>query len=340
MPTRIDHYSIALVDNLETDVDEVKFSDNLRFIRLDLITEPRAVKLLGEETFKVARQIQTEGKLRQCRYRTMLYQPSMMSPIIYRAAELSNHALEWRFCGEVADPFNSNYDRDIAMKLFSNATTSLRLLKVGLVGRLAALNMIDGDPSGLEGPWSKGEILYYQPSAMNMHDRFVLDPDDVEAWKETFQFVGACKNQQILVALTRFNRQYAREEDIDRLIDLIVGFESLYLKGVTSELEFRMAARAATHLRKEPNQRKEIFDCLSCAYRLRSAIVHGTARELRGHRLLQRGGWSTPYTMLAQLSSLLREAIRSVLMNVGEPRFSSNFHQQLDNALITGNEFK
>ena len=49
MTTKIDHYSIALIDNLETDVEEVKFSDNLRCIRLDLITEPRAVKLLGKE---------------------------------------------------------------------------------------------------------------------------------------------------------------------------------------------------------------------------------------------------------------------------------------------------
>jgi len=338
MATRIDHYSIALVDNLETDIDEVNFSDNLRIVRLDLITEPRAVQLLGEETFKVAKQIQAEGPLKQGGYRLALYRPSMMThQIINRVAELSNHALEWLFAGEVDDPFNENYDRDMPMKFFSDVITSLRLLKAGLVGRFTAIHIIDGDPAGLDGPWSKGETLFYQPSLMNMHNRYVLPKDDVENLKKMFSVVSGCKNQQILIALTRFNRQYAREDDIDRLIDIVVGFESLYLKDATTE--FRLATRAATHLGKDPNQRERIYNCLSSAYRLRNGIVHGTTRELRNHKILRKRGWNSPYAMLEELSTLLREAIQSILSDVGEKKFSSNFHKKLDNAIIMGEGF-
>jgi len=338
MTTKINHYSIALIDNLETDVEEVQFSDNLRCIRLDLITEPRAEKLLGEEPFKVAKQIATEGPLKDG-YRMASYRSSLTYSTVDRAAELSNCALEWRFTGEVADAFNENYDRDIPTKLFSDVITSLRLLKVGLVGRFAARHIIEGDPSGLEGPWSKGEALFYQPSLMNIHNRYVLLQDEVENLREIFRKVSDCKSLQILIALGRFNRQYAREEDIDRLIDIMVGFEALYLKGVGSELEFRLAARTARHLGKDSNQKKEIYNCLLYAYRLRSAIVHGSARELRAHKLLHKGGWNTPYVMLEQLSSLLRNAICSILLDVGEKRFSLNFHQKLDEALILGKDF-
>ena len=343
MPTRIDHYSIALVDNLETDIDEVNFSDNLRIIRLDLITEPRAVELLGEETFKVAQQIQAEGPLDQGRYRTAPYRPStMMHQVVNRVAELSNHALEWRFASEVADPFNENYGRGRPMKFFSDVITSLRLLKAGLVGRFTSIHIIDGDPSGLEVPWSKGEILFYQPSRMNMHDRYVLLKDNVENLKRRiFPVVNKCENQRILIALTRFNRQYDRENDIDRLIDIVIGFESLYLsKDANAKNKKRpLAKRAVTHLGKNPNQRKRICECLSSAYRLRNQIVHGETQELRNHKILQKMDWNSPYAMLEELLSLLRRAILSILQDVGEEKFSLNFHKKLDNALITGQEF-
>ena len=339
MPTRIDHYSIALVDNLETDIDEVNFSDNLRIIRLDLITEPRAVELLGEETFKVAQQIQAEGPLDQGRYRTAPYRPStMMHQVVNRVAELSNHALEWRFAGEVADPFNENYGRGRPMKFFSDVITSLRLLKAGLVGRFTSIHIIDGDPSGLEVPWSKGEILFYRPSLMNIDDRYVLLKDDVENLKRIFSVVKKCKNQRILIALTRFNRQYARENDIDGLIDIVIGFESLYLSKNAGG-GFRLAIRAATHLGRNRNQRKRICECLSSAYRLRNQIVHGETQELRNHKILQKMDWNSPYAMLEELLSLLRRAILSILQDVGEEKFSLNFHKKLDNALITGQEF-
>ena len=339
MPTRIDHYSIALVDNLETDIDEVNFSDNLRIIRLDLITEPRAVELLGEETFKVAQQIQAEGPLDQGRYRTAPYRPStMMHQVVNRVAELSNHALEWRFASEVADPFNENYGRGRPMKFFSDVITSLRLLKAGLVGRFTSIHIIDGDPSGLEVPWSKGEILFYRPSLMNIDDRYVLLKDDVENLKRIFSVVKKCKNQRILIALTRFNRQYARENDIDGLIDIVIGFESLYLSKNAGG-GFRLAIRAATHLGRNRNQRKRICECLSSAYRLRNQIVHGETQELRNHKILQKMDWNSPYAMLEELLSLLRRAILSILQDVGEEKFSLNFHKKLDNALITGQEF-
>ena len=339
MPTEIDHYSIALIDNLEADIDEVALSGNLRIVRLDLLTDPRAEKLLGKETLSITREIQIQGPLSEGRYRTVLYRPSMMWPIVHRLAELSNHALEWRFVGEVADPFNTNYDRDTPINLFSDVITSLRLLKSGLVGRFTASHIIQGDPSGIEGPWSKGETLYYQPSPMNMFERYVLTKEDTSSLRQMFQVVSECKSKQMLIAIARFNRQYSRENDIDKLIDLVVGFESLYLRGITSELEFRLATRAATHLGREPSQRKKIYDCLSTAYRLRSEIIHGTTQELRGHKLLRKVSWDSPKAMLDQLSSMLREAISRILLSVGPRGFARDFHRQLDDALITGHDF-
>ncbi len=339
MPTRIDHYGIALMDNLQADINEVRLDENLRIVRLNLLTDPRAEILLGKDTLRTARQIQTKRKPMNGPFSIIPYKPSNLTPIVQRIPELSNHALEWHFDGEIKDPFNDYYDRDIAMKLFTDVITSLRLLKPGLVGRFGASHIIHGDPSGLEGPWSKSETLNYEPSLMNMHRRYRFLREDCSNLKRTFETVSQCQNEQIRIALSRFDRQYATEGEADKLIDVMIGFESLYLRHVDSELKFRLATRAALHLGKNTNERRKVYDCLSTAYALRSQVVHGETGDLRGHKLLKKGGWASPVAILEQLSSYLRQALLSILLDIGTQHFTKDYHKKLDDALITGEEF-
>ncbi len=336
MPTKIDHYSIALIDNLQTDVDEVRLEKNLRIVRLDLLSDPRAEKLLGKDTLRIAAEIQTDRTRRNSEFRVVPYQQSLTGAIVQRIPELSNHALEWHFEGEVDDPFNDHYDREIAINLFSDVITSLRLLKPGLVGRFGASHIIQGDPSGIEGPWSRGETLNYEPSLMNMHWRYRFLREDCANLKRTLETVSQCRNQQIRIALSRFDRQYAKEDEAGKLIDVMVAFESLYLKGVDRELQFRLATRAAMHLGKTADERRKVYDCLSTAYILRSKVVHGEVGDLRGHKLLKKGGWASPVAILEQLRFYLRQTLSSILLGIGIQRFTEDFHKKLDDAIITG----
>ena len=89
--------------------------------------------------------------------------------------------------------------------------------------------MVLGDPSGLEGPWASNEDIFYQPSNMNWAERYELSTAEMDRVKPLFASIRDCDDNRIRVALSRLNRQYARDNDIDKLIDLIVGFEALYL---------------------------------------------------------------------------------------------------------------
>jgi len=333
----IDHYGLALIDNLETDIQELRFTPNLRLVRLDLILDPRGTLMLGKDAIDLAKKVVSEGRLPEGRFRTIPYQQGPMATIVQRTPEFSNHALEWHFVGEIEDPFNEHYDRYRPNKLFSDVITSLRLLKPGLVGRFGAVHAIRGDPSGIEGAWSLGETLNYQPSPMNLFERYQLQEEGLSHLRKIFDALSVCTNQQIRIALNRFDLQYARGSEVDRLIDLIVAFEALYLKGISdAELRFRLAARVARHLGEDQNERSALFRRMSAAYEMRSRIVHGSIDSLRGNKLLSRMGWNSPFAMLNEMEDMLRRAIRLILVELGTEAFASIFHAALDRAIISG----
>lgn len=335
MPTIIDSYSIALLDNLNSRIDEVRLNDNLRIARIDLISDIRAVELLGEQTFSTSREIREKGRLSENEFRALRYANPLTHSIVTRMAELSNHALEWHSKGEVPDPFNDHYDRHLPQKIFNNVVTSLRLLKPGIVGRFPTHNIIRGDPSGLE-TWCSSEELFYQPSLLNWPEQYQLNTGDIERLTQLFNAVNEFGDMRMGIALSRFNRQYARDDDVDKLIDLLVGFESLYLRE-NDELKIRLATRVATHLGDDSTPvktRKILYQSISTAYRLRSNCIHGSLKELEGHALLVKGCWESPYYMLEQLSSLLREAICDILLNVKKESFKKAFLDQIDDKLF------
>ena len=159
MVCEIDSYSVALLDNLDSEVTEADLDDSLRIVRLDLISDPRAKKLLGKSAISTSLEIRGKA-FREGEPVCTVQCVAFGGGIINRIAVLSNHALEWKFKGQIPDPFNSNYDRHRPQKLFTDAVTSLRLMKPGLVGRLPTQNIILGDPSDLEGSWTSSEDLF------------------------------------------------------------------------------------------------------------------------------------------------------------------------------------
>ena len=130
MEHAIDCYSIALLDNFDSDITEIDLDANLRIVRLDLISNPRAEELLGKSAISASKELKGRFKVGD---------PTLSVPTfifggitVPRIVALSNHALEWKFKAQVPEPFNSNYDRHRPQKLFTDAITCLRLLKPGL----------------------------------------------------------------------------------------------------------------------------------------------------------------------------------------------------------------
>lgn len=84
------------------------------------------------------------------------------------------------------------------------------------------------------------------------------------------------------VAIHRYNMAIERNNPKDRLVDLAIAAESLFLgKDEKEILTYRMSMRAA-RLLAPPETRQETFDWIKEIYDLRSAIVHGDRKPSKG----------------------------------------------------------
>lgn len=84
---------------------------------------------------------------------------------------------------------------------------------------------------------------------------------------------------QIAFSLRRFNLAFDRELLDDRIVDLVIAAESLFLGDLgvqdRGELRFRFAIRAAKFIEYLTYSERDVYQVMRRAYDARSAIVHG-----------------------------------------------------------------
>lgn len=84
-------------------------------------------------------------------------------------------------------------------------------------------------------------------------------------------------DQRFQIAVTRWAKAATPGElNADRLIDLRIALESLYLDSSGGELGFRLSITGARHLGVGLDEREEIRKTLADFYRLSSKVIHGT----------------------------------------------------------------
>lgn len=80
--------------------------------------------------------------------------------------------------------------------------------------------------------------------------------------------------EKLLIAVERWIQSKTSQADTDRMIDLGVAFESLYVPDSMSESTFKLGVRAAWYLRKCPVKRMEVKKKFGEIYDWRSKAVH------------------------------------------------------------------
>lgn len=84
----------------------------------------------------------------------------------------------------------------------------------------------------------------------------------------------------LAIGLRRFALAMSRQLPDDKLIDLMICAEALFLKIDKNELTFRLAFNAAQLLGEGPVQKREVFNFFKKAYAMRSTLVHGSKSYL------------------------------------------------------------
>ena len=118
--------------------------------------------------------------------------------------------------------------------------------------------------------------------------------------------------EHLQVPIERWMRSMEQWETVDRMIDLSIALESLYLGGDDdrSQRGPRLARRAAWHLADDRSGHERLSDIFKAIYDLRSQAVH----EGRLDRTVTVGGQTTSrYDFIGEAQELCRQAICAVI---------------------------
>ncbi|MGI8514433.1 MAG: hypothetical protein ACR2NT_04695 [Acidimicrobiia bacterium] len=109
------------------------------------------------------------------------------------------------------------------------------------------------------------------------------------------------------IPLRRLRQACLRTHPEDRLVDLMIAAEALFLSGELNESRFKLAVRSSSSTGVAGHSSSAVFEFMKKAYRFRSKVVHG--EHPKG--LIRLGGESTNdlKDVVADLEIILRSAL-------------------------------
>jgi len=164
-----------------------------------------------------------------------------------------------------------------AITIVDDVLTALRLFKQGTV-------RCPGEVSGVKA-WLLDAGHSFRIRASRPHDscNYELGDMEVEGLQEMWSDLTSGtldKRTFLAMSLRRFNIAFERQQLDDRIVDLMIAAESLFLHdagspGERGELRFRLAVRAAKFIESPRYAPRQVFDLMRKAYDVRSKVVHG-----------------------------------------------------------------
>ena len=171
-------------------------------------------------------------------------------------------------------------------------------------------------------------------TSLNRVNRFRIPTEATEADIEKTEclynrLVGleSDDREKLRIPISRWIKSKTPEEAIDKIIDLGIAFEALYLSDIDemTELSFRLRFHAAWHLRENEKDRKALMKEFQEIYAWRSSVVHtGKLPKKKISKKRKR-----PYTgdevaaFVRRTQDLCRESILKIIEDGGFPDWDS-----------------
>jgi hypothetical protein len=155
----------------------------------------------------------------------------------------------------------------------------------------------------------------------------VINETDIDKAKDLYELLTNLPSKiggKLQIAIDRWIKSKTNRNDVDKMIDLGVAFESIYLpKNKTEQLSLSLRLRASWHLGKNKSERKKLIDEFDAIYTLRSQAVHNgelpqTVRIRKGNQ--NKPGKSVPISeFLPRAQELCRASIIKILKDLKVP---------------------
>ena len=122
--------------------------------------------------------------------------------------------------------------------------------------------------------------------------------------------------EKLQIAIGRWIKSKISQTPEDKIIDLAIAFEALYLPD-PGESTFKLAVRASWYLGEYKKDREELLTVFKEFYRCRSAVVHGGDLEKKKNVTI--GGDSIPIShFITRAQDLCRESIEKIMQYCSE----------------------
>lgn len=201
-------------------------------------------------------------------------------------------------------PAKNKIDKHLLKKtsgIFDSVITTLRILKPSYIYRSS---YIDTKINNFKFGGNEFSKTTFNERIM-IGKEFKLYPNGINKLRSIFNIINDKKDERLKIASSRLFYGADRGNLADKIIDYIVGFESLFLPKETLELKFKLALRAAFILESKSEKREETFEFLKKMYKLRGFIVHGEKHKSLNNEEISR------------LEEFLRKSIVLYISNPG-----------------------
>lgn len=162
----------------------------------------------------------------------------------------------------------------------------------------------------VEGSSGVTRLSDYAPPVANLSGEGLL-----RAWELRNELQRRIDTEQrFQIAVSRWTRAATPGVmNPDRVIDLRVALETLYLDSDEGELGFRLSLTGARHLRDELEDRRDVRKSLADFYRLASRVVHGTP--------IKRKDEAAALALVDRATDLCREGILKIVEQRQRPKW-------------------
>ena len=164
--------------------------------------------------------------------------------------------------------------RDKIISLLQDIVTSLRLLKQGNIGALT----ISFKPQF--GRMESSALLDHDSMAAIFTNPLRLDINDINKLSDLLRLIRFEPNDNLKLALSRFNSSYSKTDRTDKLIDLMICYEALFSLGQSDSVSHKLALRFSRLSWLDPEVRQEKYRQMRELYNSRSSVMHGGTHKV------------------------------------------------------------
>lgn len=123
------------------------------------------------------------------------------------------------------------------------------------------------------------------------------------------------ENKKIDLACSRLENSFYRKDEGDKIIDIVIGLESLLSDGKSGDITYKLSLRAAYLLQFSSlgESKLDIFNNMKAIYSYRSAIVHGQNQKTLAKRRYIKNTEGNKKLVLEVAENYLKECIKVLI---------------------------